>query len=624
MCGIAGFVGRGSETDIKTMTDALAHRGPDGEGFYINEEKHVFLGHRRLSVRDIEGGSQPMWDSSRKVGIVFNGEIYNFPELRTELEELGAVFRTSHSDTEVLIHGYRQWGENLAERLNGMFAFAIIDHIKRSLYLARDRFGEKPLFYTIQKDFFAFSSELQSLSKHTQVRSNISNLGIQKLFAYGYIPAPNTLLEDVCKLPAGHQMTVDLISLKTKVTQYWEFVLNPDDSLTAADDEELAEQLLELITKSVERRLVSDVPLGIFLSGGIDSSAILCAASEQGACQKISSFTIGFEEPSYDESDHAALVAKHAGSNHHLQKLSLENARHLIPEVLRKLDEPIGDASLLPTYLLSKFTREHVTVALSGDGADELFAGYDPFLALRPALTYKKYVPQLAHNLFTGLANALPKSGRNMSLDFKLRRTLAGLSHEESLWAPVWMAPLFQKQFEEFFETPLALEDLYSEAMEIWDSAPASDRTDRLLTFFTRLYLQNNILTKVDRASMMVSLETRAIFLDNDIADFCAKLPSHFKMRNGQRKYLLKKALKPLLPLETIERKKKGFGIPLADWMRLIPQPQVQNTISGVDMTFAQTQWHAHSRKKQDNRFFLWLWQAILRNPSVHLNLDTM
>ena len=615
MCGISGFVGRGNRSDIHAMTNALIHRGPDGEGYYLDEEKHVFLGHRRLSVRDIEGGAQPMWDSSNETGIVFNGEIYNFAELRAELEAVGAIFQTSHSDTEVLIHGYRYWGPDLARRLNGMFAFAIIDKIKGCLYLARDRFGEKPLFYTAKTDLFAFSSELKSLTEHSQVQANISNVGLQKLFAYGYIPAPNSLLENVFKLPAGQQMTVDLNTLEPTFTKYWEFRLTPDNTLTPAHDEELAEQLQELICQSVSRRLVSDVPLGVFLSGGIDSSAILCAAARNATGKQVSSFTVGFEEASYDESLYAQLVAEHAGSRHHQRTLNLTNAQDLIPEVLGQLDEPIGDASLLPTYLLSKFTRENVTVALSGDGADELFAGYDPFLALKPAQAYQKYIPGPAHKLFAGLANVLPKSSRNMSLDFKLRRTLAGLSYPESFWAPVWMAPLFPEQMREFFEAPLALEDLYSEAMEIWDSNPAANRTDRLLTFFTSLYLQNDILTKVDRASMMSSLETRAVFLDNDIVDFCTKLPSHFKMRNGQRKYLLKKALEPLLPSETLKRKKKGFGIPLADWMRKTPVVRSPRLIPGADANYAAFQRAEHQSGKGDNRFFLWNWLALQYSP---------
>ncbi len=611
MCGITGFVGRGSQTDIAAMTAALTHRGPDGEGFYIDESQHVYLGHRRLAVRDINGGAQPMWDATGEVGIVFNGEIYNFNELRTELEDAGFIFRTSHSDTEVLIHGYRYWGVDLARRLNGMFSFALIDKVQQRLYLARDRFGEKPLFYTKQNDIFAFSSELKALEKHSKINPVPSNIGMQKLFAYGYIPAPNTLYGNVFKLTAGHHMTVSLVTLETSIEKYWEFSLSPDKSLTAKHDDSLAEELRGLISQSVDRRLVSDVPLGIFLSGGLDSSAILSTASQLTEHKNISSFTIGFNEASYDESKYAQKVAEFIGSSHHVKFLSINDAQDLIPEIMSRLDEPIGDASLLPTYMLSKFTRKHVTVALSGDGGDELFAGYDPFMALKPAQFYSKYVPNLAHKLFTSLVHALPKSGRNMSLDFKLRRTLTGLSYPESVWAPVWMAPLTPDQIAEFFDAPLALEDLYSEAMEIWDSSPATDRTDRLLNFFTILYLQNNILAKVDRASMMSSLETRAIFLDNDLVDFCAKLPSHFKLRNGQRKFLLKKAMEPLLPHEIIYRKKKGFGIPLADWMKKLPKIKQKSNVLGVDMAYARKRWLEHKQGKADNRFFLWTWLTL-------------
>lgn len=611
MCGITGFIGRGDHADILAMTTALAHRGPDGEGFHVDESKHVYLGHRRLAVRDIDGGAQPMWDTTGSTGIVYNGEIYNCDELRSELEDAGFVFLSSHSDTEVLLHGYRHWGLELAKRLNGMFAFAIIDKDRQQLYLARDRFGEKPLFYTPNPDFFAFSSELKSLSKHSRLRPTVSDRGMQKLFAYGYIPAPNTLLDNVFKLIPGHYMTVNMASLEFSVVKYWEFSLSPNNDLTSADDDILAEQLRALILRSVDRRLVSDVPLGIFLSGGLDSSAILSTAAKLKSPNEISSFTIGFNERSYDESEYAGKVAEFIGSEHHLKLLSMNDAQNLIPQILSQLDEPICDASLMPTYMLSKFTKEHVTVALSGDGGDELFAGYDPFVALKPAHLYSKYIPSLAHKLFKSLANALPKSGRNMSLDFKLRRTLSGLSYPESIWAPVWMAPLPPDQIASFFETPLPLEELYSEAMEIWDSSPAADRVDRLLNFFTILYLQNNILTKVDRASMMCSLETRAIFLDNDLVDFCCNLPSHFKLRNGKRKFLLKKAMEPLLPHEIIYRKKKGFGIPLADWLKNTPEVSTAIGIAGIDNSFARKQWHDHKNGKSDNRFFIWTWLSL-------------
>lgn len=611
MCGIAGFVGKGSRTDIEAMTCALSHRGPDGDGYYVDETRAVHLGHRRLAVRDLEGGAQPMWDSADTIGVVFNGEIYNFLELRAELEAAGHIFQTTHSDTEVLVHGYKQWGEGLAERLNGMFAFAILDNEKKRIHLARDRFGEKPLYYSLTSGLFAFSSELEALVRHCEIQRTTSQTAIQKLFAYGYIPAPHALYENTYKLPGGQAITVDLETLTVSQRAYWTFTLAPDNSLSEKDDDRLAEQLRDLIFKSVERRLVSDVPLGIFLSGGIDSSAILSAASHFVPTDNLSTFTIGFNEASYDESDYARKVATHIGAKEHVQRLDMQTAFDLIPDILGRLDEPLGDASLLPTYMLSRYTRENVTVALSGDGGDELFAGYDPFQALKPAALYNRYIPKPAHNLFRTLAEKMPKSGKNMSLDFKVRRTLQGLSYPESVWAPVWMAPLPPEEIQEFFDTPLRLEDLYSEAMDVWESYPAANRVERLLNFFTVLYLQNDILTKVDRASMMCSLETRAIFLDNDLVDFCCKLPSHFKFRGNQRKYLLKKALEPLLPRDILYRRKKGFGIPLADWMRQVPPLEHVSTVPGLRMSYAERKWDEHRQNMADNRFFVWNWLSL-------------
>ncbi|MDP2699706.1 asparagine synthase (glutamine-hydrolyzing) [Thalassospira sp.] len=618
MCGIVGFVGTGNRADLETMTTALKHRGPDGEGFHIDPDRAVYLGHRRLAVRDISGGDQPMWNISGTIGVVYNGEIYNCDDLRAELCAAGYVFRTSHSDTEILVHGYAHWGTGLAERLNGMFAFAILDTDCNRLYLARDRFGEKPLYYAHQSGLFAFASELGSLTQHTKISRSLSSIALQKLFAYGYFPAPHTLYQNTAKLPGGHFMTVDLHSLEPVIQPYWQFTLAADDALTARDDEAIAEELRSLFIQAVGRRLVSDVPLGIFLSGGVDSSAILAAAAQHVDGSSLATFTIGFNEPSYDESSFASQVAKHVGSKHHLRVLDMEQARDLIPYVLSRMGEPLGDASLLPTHLLSAFTREHVTVALSGDGGDELFAGYDPFRALGPASLYNKCVPRTLHRFLRKIAGMLPHSNTNMSLDFKIRRTLMGLSQPQSAWAPAWMAPVDPESMVDLFDDPMRPEDLYSEAMELWESGPAKTRLDRLLQFFTILYLQDNILTKVDRASMMSSLETRAVFLDNDLVDLCCRLPAHFKYRNGERKFILKKALEPLLPHDIIYRRKKGFGIPLADWMRHVPQNPPLMPVPGMKMNWVKSAWDDHRQDKADHRLFLWTWlslQHVLGTP---------
>jgi asparagine synthase (glutamine-hydrolysing) len=426
MCGIAGFVGQGDISDLRAMMKAMAHRGPDGEGEYLEKSLALFLGHLRLAIRDIEGGAQPMWDRAKTTCVIYNGEIYNHESLRAELIAAGHQFESSHSDTEVLVHGYKEWGNGLAERLNGMFAFAIYDARKRLLYLARDRFGEKPLYYTHRRGLFAFASELSALVAHRAIEARPSATALRKLFAYGYLPAPHALHEGTAKLPGGHYMVVDLETLSAKVEAYWRFTLEPDDELGARGEDALAEELRHLLVEATARRLVSDVPIGLFLSGGLDSSAILAAAAKRLPAEKISTYTIGFREPSYDESPFARTVASHIGSRHHERILGIEQARDLIPDVLHRLDEPTADPSIVPTYLLSAFARESVTVALSGDGGDELLAGYDPFKALNLAALYSKTVPRPVHNLLRWCVEYMPRSTRNMSMDFKLRRTLMG------------------------------------------------------------------------------------------------------------------------------------------------------------------------------------------------------
>ncbi len=470
MCGIAGFVGRGSRDDLVAMTRAQAHRGPDEDGFHIDEAQAVFLGHQRLTIRDAAGGVQPMWNEDDTVCVIFNGEIYNHVELRRELEQHGHVFRSDHSDTEVLVHGYEQWGAGLAVRLNGMFAFAVYDTRQRRLLLARDRFGEKPLYYYKADGLFAFASELAALPCHSGIAARPRLDAVRKFFAWGYIPAPMAFYEGTAKLPAGHVLEFDIATQATSVTPYWRFRIEPDDAYEARSEASLIEELRHLLVQAVERRLVSDVPLGIFLSGGIDSSLIAAAAVQKHPPERVKAFTIGFVEKSFDESDYAQTVARHLGIDHHLKVLSIDAAKELIPSVLSRLDEPLGDPSILPTYLLAQFAREQVTVALSGDGGDELFAGYDPFAALGPAQAYMRLVPAVLHRFFRAVAERLPHSHDNMSLDFKLRRTLMGLSYPQSAWAPAWMAPVEPDLHHELFEAPDDVEALYGDAMALWNS----------------------------------------------------------------------------------------------------------------------------------------------------------
>jgi len=611
MCGLAGFVGCGSPDILDAMTDALAHRGPDARGTHVEKDDGVYLGHRRLSILDLAGGAQPMWNAKKTLAIVYNGEVYNHVELRRELEALGYRFQSDHSDTEVLIHGYDAWGDDLPGRLNGMFAFVIYDTRKHQLFMARDRFGEKPLFYAQATDAFLFGSEISALLKYPNFNPALSTPALQKFFGYGYVPAPLTVYEGVSKLPGGHALRFDIRSGSVRTWSYWSFELTPDPSIASRPVDELAEELRALIGESVKRRLISDVPIGFFLSGGIDSGAVVASARALDQGLDLKTFTVGFKEPSFDESSHARRVSQAFATDHHEDQLAMADARAMIEPVLSRMDEPLGDPSILPTYSLSALTRRHVTVALSGDGGDELFAGYDPFKALRPAGIYERLVPSFLHKGIRRLADLLPVSDQNISLEFKIKRTLAGLSYPPGLWPPVWMSLMPPDALADLFHSPMKAEDVYSEALSLDEQNRHLSPVDRMILFFTRFYLQDDILVKVDRAAMMNSLESRAVFLDNEIADFAARLPSDLKYRNGTRKYLLKEAMRPLLGSDIVDRRKKGFGVPIGAWFRNPDFSPDIPAVAAMRTDGIARYLNDHRHKKADHRQAIWGCLAI-------------
>jgi asparagine synthase (glutamine-hydrolysing) len=615
MCGLAGFFGRGDLNDLRRMSEALIHRGPDGEGSYQDGEIPLYLAHRRLAIVDLIGGEQPMWDAGKDICVVYNGEIYNHSALRSELEDLGHRFLSGHSDTEVLIHGYREWGEALPGKLNGMFAFTIYDRKRRRIFMARDRFGEKPLYYMQGREVFAFASELTALISHSAVSAEVSMTGLRKLLGYGFIPSPHTLYQDCRKLPAGHYLVFDLADLSLSVKPYWQFQLNPDPSLERRDHNDLAEELRGLLREATARRLMSDVPLGLFLSGGIDSSAILALATDAQPKDQIHAFSIGFKEASFDELGYAKAVAESFGVHHHWEVLTLEKARDLLATVLGRMDEPLADPSILPTYLLCRFARKKITVALSGDGGDELFAGYDPFKALKLADWYEKLTPAPLHRLARGFVKLLPRSDKNMSLDFKLGRTLQGLSYPWPMRNPVWMAPCDPQQLSELLQEPADPEDIYEEAIACWRQTPGN-LVDKTLTYFTRFYLTEDILHKVDRAAMMTSLEARAVFLDNDVVDFCQRLPSSLKYHKGTRKYLLKQAMQGVLSDDILNRPKKGFGVPASKWLRELKHEHTADGLPAIAAGPVKNLWHEHAGGQADHRLALWTLMA-LRHSSL-------
>lgn len=636
MCGIAGFISTGRDDGenaalLAQMTGALRRRGPDDENFLVlpgpgsdqgrrNQERKIHFGFRRLAIIDVVGGRQPMETPEGDAAIVFNGEIYNAPDLRPELAAAGRRFATGHSDTEALLQGYCVWGDGVLQRLNGMFAFCVYDRRAGRLFLARDRFGKKPLYYAqTPEGGFVFASELSALLRHPDVDRTVDPAAVAKYFAYGYVPAPLTLRRGVRKLPAGCAMTVDVATGAIEVRRYWEYRPGVAEPPPGGPDDWAAE-LRELLSAAVRRRLVSDVPLGFFLSGGVDSTAVAALAARLGDPAAMQTFTIGFTEPSYDESAYAAATAQTIGTAHHCKTLDYDQASALIPDLLRRVDDPIADASLLPTWLLSDFTRQSVTVALSGDGADELFAGYDTFSALRLAQIYDRLTPRPLHRLAERIAHALPRSENNMSFDFKLRRALRGLGLSAPHWAPAWLGPAAPDEIAALTGSTATAAELYGEAADLWaerraDSLKTGAKTgivDQSLAFYARFYLQDGILTKVDRASMLCSLEARSPFLDRDVAAFAERLPAWTKLNGGKRKWLLKKALTGVVPDAVLNRKKKGFGIPLAQWLRqLPPPPAAASDRLGLNVDWLNAKWAEHRDGRADHRGLLWAWTAL-------------
>ena len=605
MCGICGFVGTGQRNIIDSMLETMAYRGPDSTGYWTDGEG-VHIGHKRLSIVDIADGDQPQLNEAENLAIVFNGEIYNHKELRRLLEAKGHRFVTHHSDTEVLLHGYREWGTALTERLNGMWAFAIYDWTNKKIWLSRDRFGKKPLFFSQTGDTFVFSSELVSLLQHPAIPSAIDLLSLKKYFAYGYVPAPRSLIQGVSKLAAGHNLLFDVKTNSSRIWRYWRYEYEPDGT-RANNHSETAETLVSELYKSVDLRLQADVPVGVFLSGGIDSSAVLALARTARSGQTVSTFSIGFEESSFDESRYAREVAQILGSEHTSEILSATKCISLLDTIYSRLDEPMADSSLVPSFLMCKLAARQVTVGLGGDGSDELFAGYDPFRALRGAQMYTNTIPKIFHRGIASLVGQIPVSHRNMSFDFKMKKFLSGLGFDEDIRNPIWLGALPPAQISKLFGEPLNLEEVYSEAIDAWHFCDGSDPVTRTIQFYIELYLQNDILVKMDRAGMLNSLEVRSPFLDINLVNLVRTIPTNMKFDGKTTKRILKDSLYPVLPLDVLYRPKKGFGVPIGEWFhskKLEVSPDRFSTL--FDSTTVEAIANEHTSGRADWRTFLW------------------
>ena len=567
MCGICGYVSKNIEKDILLrMCAALMRRGPDESGFFIEEDK-VGLAMQRLSIIDLDTGKQPISNEDDTVTIVFNGEIYNYLEIRTNLEKKGHKFKTL-SDTEVIVHLYEDYGDYCVEHLNGMFAFALWDKKEEKLLLARDRMGKKPLHYAQFNDAFIFGSEIKAILQHPIAYRQMDLFSVTKYLLYEYVPAPNTLYSNIKKLLPGHMLIYK--NGKVDIKRYWDVCLAEPGSCLLKEDE-CIDNIFILLRESIERRLRSDVPLGVFLSGGIDSSAIVAIMSEFLGGNNIHTFSIGFEDPSFDEIPYAREVAKYFETNHHEHTFSLKDAISIIPEVSEYVDEPLADASLLPTYLLSKFTRQHVKVALGGDGGDELFGGYPTLLAHKLVDIYT-LLPKFGRSAIESVVRKLPVSLNNMSFDFKAKRFIKGIGYPHERQHAVWLGAFDYLELNDLlsseFKKYLNESDVYIDVYKQLENCQADNTINRMLYLDMKMYLQDDILVKVDRASMANSLEVRAPFLDYKLVEFVASLPPEFKLHNFTSKYILKKTLEHILPKSILKRPKKGFGIPVAKWLR--------------------------------------------------------
>jgi asparagine synthase (glutamine-hydrolysing) len=555
------------------MCEAVRHRGPDEDGFYLNGSTGMAM--RRLAIIDLKGGQQPIYNEGRTAAIVFNGEIYNYRELREHLEKLGHRFRTD-SDTEAIIQLYDRYGADCPKYLRGMFAFAIWDAARQELFLARDRVGKKPLLYAQVNGQLIFGSEFTALLLHPDVSREIEPSAIHYYLSFMCVPAPLTAYRAIRKLEPGH--TLRYRRGQIKLERYWQ----PDFSKKVKlDEEEAGERAVAILRESVRLRLISEVPLGAFLSGGIDSSAVVALMSEESS-DPVKTFSIGFEEQDFSELHHARRVAEHVGAEHH-EFIVRPRALDVLPLLVEHYGEPYADSSAIPTYYVARETRQHVTVALNGDGGDECFAGYERYAAMRLAERYHRLPSILRDQVINRSLGLLPSSELRRSRVRDLKRFLRAASlpkvERYMRWVSVFDSDAKRELYSESFRRGMEGHSA-AEFIEPWFArANGAGVVDAALLADTMTYLPNDLLVKVDIASMAVSLEARSPFLDHHVIEFAASLPEGLKLRGLTTKYLLKRVLKRLLPAENLKRRKMGFGVPIGHWFRGEMQPFLRETL---------------------------------------------
>ncbi len=583
MCGIVGIIERERDRPIDSaqlarMTTALRHRGPDDEGHVVLPG--VGLAMRRLSIIDVGGGQQPFQSEDGAIHLVANGEIYNFKAMRHQLTERGHRFR-SQADVEVLVHAYEEWGEDFLQRVRGMFALAIWDSRTQTLLAARDRAGEKPLYYTLTDRALLLASEVKALLVRDDVDRTVDLEALDQFLTYEYVIAPRTMFQSVKKLPPAHFLRYR--DGKIDIRRYWDAA---DVDVRAWDDAEAAEALRETLGRAVESQMMSDVPLGAFLSGGVDSSSIvgLMSGAPSSHGEPVSTFSMGFADGSYNELPYAREIAERFATRHR-EGIVEPDVVDLFDKLVSHLDEPFADVSLFPTYLVSQIAREHVTVVLSGDGGDELFGGYDAYEADALARRMAGVVPSGALPALSGLVAMFPPSDKKKGLVNKLQRFMQGAAEmpasvEHYRWM-MFLGPAAKRGlYSRELQAGLADSDVYRPVRDALRSAGTDDVLNRQLYADLCVYLADDILVKVDRMSMATSLETRAPFLDVDVMELAFSMAGSLKIRGGERKYVLKQAMKDLLPESVLERPKEGFSIPMKTWLKGTLAPLMEDLLS--------------------------------------------
>lgn len=632
MCGIAGFINPPEDSAsgrliLEDMLKSIRHRGPDDEGLYLDDA--VALGVRRLSIIDLKTGHQPIHNEDETAWVVCNGEIYNFPELKEELQKKGHIFYTG-TDTEVIIHLYEDYGYECVTHLSGMFAFAVWDRKKQCLFLARDRFGIKPLYYSSAPGRLIFSSELKPIIKFPGFSKELDLHSLDKYLSLEYVPSPYSIFRNILKLPAGNILVYKDGSITTR--RYWDIPFTEGNSRPPKKIKEIEEKLLFLLKKSVKAQLRSDVPWGIFLSGGVDSAAILALASGFSS-DGVKAFSVKFNEASFDESLCSAAISELYGAEYYCRTFGAQDALDILEDENFLPDEPLADASLLPTYFLSRFSRRHITVAISGDGGDELFAGYPTYPAHKLARYYRRLPGFLRRGLIEKAVSGMPVSMKNFSLDFKAKQFIRGADYPLKMRHFLWMGAFSPGEKERLYSGSirdyLNKSDAFMSVDNYLAECPAREEQDILQYLDIKTYLQDDLLVKTDRASMLNSLEVRVPYLDHELAEFAFQLPVGLRLRNFSTKYILKRALRQLLPKRILNRKKKGFGIPLGFWI----QKELKDKFSSIlldkayinkqglfDCRYIEELLSQHLENKRDNRKKLWtLFMLLLWSRSNNL-----